>query len=401
MFSLRKGAPFNYYVLRQNILNINEHPDLKVQAFIIPGEEFASTDVVLKVRDNFPFHLTVDFDNFGTRFIREQRYACILRHTNFLGFGDILSLEYRLSQAQTYIARSLSYVFPLKSRLKVSFNLARSKVKLGRELREIDSRSKSRYYSLSAIYNLIYTNRLILNTSMGLDYKDVYNYLLSEKISEDRVRVLRAGLDLDLVDKFGRSILIWNSYFGIPKIMGGLDSVDKRSSRGGSGGKFIKSDITFLRLHKLPLSSYLLFKTQFQFSSYNLPSCEQYLVGGISNMRGYPPAQIVGDRGGVWSAELYLPVYLMPKQWKVPFFNISWYETTKLVIFYDWGWAKLKNPLTTEEKKETVRSAGFGLHFNLPEELFLRLEFGYPLDKTPKDGKHFHLWIRIYKTFNF
>jgi len=75
------------------------------------------------------------------------------------------------------------------------------------------------------------------------------------------------------------------------------------------------------------------------------------------------------------------------------------YDVLKIVGFYDWGNVHLRRPATGEGKNTTLRGAGFGFRLNLPENFFIRVEFAWPLDRTPSDSNHFHPYSQISKEF--
>jgi hemolysin activation/secretion protein len=152
-------------------------------------------------------------------------------------------------------------------------------------------------------------------------------------------------------------------------------------------------------LQKLPFSSTLLWKNQIQLSPYILSAAEQFQVGGIINVRGYPPAEVVGDEGYAMTWEWSIPPYLISKKIKVPLSQARLYDALRLVTFYDWANTRLRRPIVTEEKNKTLTSAGWGVRFNLPENFSLRAEFAWPLDNTPTDGDHMHTLFQVSKEF--
>jgi hemolysin activation/secretion protein len=204
---------------------------------------------------------------------------------------------------------------------------------------------------------------------------------------------------LDLTDKFGRTIITNEVDFGIPDIMGGLEKQDAKASRSGAGGKFIKDTLNLLRLQRMPFNSQLLWKNQFQFSPYILTAAEQFQIGGVADVRGYPPAEHVGDKGYNTTLEWSFPVYFIPKEIKVPLFRVKLYDALRLVTFYDWANVDLRRPQAGEEKKETLSSIGCGLRFNLPGGFSIRIDFAWPLDKRASDNNHLHTWVEASKGF--
>jgi hemolysin activation/secretion protein len=130
-----------------------------------------------------------------------------------------------------------------------------------------------------------------------------------------------------------------------------------------------------------------------------MTSTEQLQLGGIANVRGYPAAEKVGDYGVSTSAELSIPVYIIPKNIKIPFTKTMLYDAVRLVAFYDYGAVRLRRPLSTEKKFDQLSGAGFGVRFNLPRSVYLRADFAWALDKKPSDDNNFHAWLQASVTY--
>ena len=61
--------------LEKSLLVLNEYPDLKATAVLEAGKEFGTTDIVVTVEDKLPFHLVMDYDNFGTESVSKNRFG--------------------------------------------------------------------------------------------------------------------------------------------------------------------------------------------------------------------------------------------------------------------------------------------------------------------------------------
>jgi len=401
--SIKKGEPFNYTDLQKDLVKINEHPDRNAKAILVPGKDPGSTDVVLDVKDYLPVHVSLGYDDFASRFVRRNRYTTTLTDNNLLGQDDILTIQYLRGDANDYYSYSARYLYPVTRDLNIGLFAARSKIVLGKEYTDVLSRGKSRLFSIYGTQNIVKNENLVFNLNFGFDYKDVYNFLSGEVSSQDRLRIAKAGFDFDLTDNFGRTIISDDFNYGIPSIMGGtkahLQPTDKPTSRSGAGGEFLKDTLNLVRLQRLLFGSTLLWKNQLQFSPSILTATEQFQVGGPANNRGYPPAEFVGDRGYSMTWELNLPPYFVPKSLNVPFSKSRIYDAFRIVGFYDWTNVHLKTLQAGDRKNRTVRSAGCGIRLNILENLFARYEIGWPLDKTPSDGKNVHQWIEVTKTF--
>jgi len=397
--TLKKGVPFNYNILKQDLIKINEQPDRFCKTVLAPGKEPGTTDLAIEVKDNLPIHVGFDWDNFGSRYIDKQRYSVRLTHNNLLGFDDRLVFQYQQAQASRYYLKNLRYLFPVNNDLNIGAYAALSKVKLGQEFHDSDARGKSQLYGIFANQSLVDTDNFDMNLNLGFDYKNITNYQFQAVSSHDKISVAKVGFDTDMSDSYGRTLFTYEFDYGIPEFLGSMHKKDVNASRDGAGGKFIKNNINLLRLQRLPFSSTLLWKNQIQMSPYILSAAEQFQLGGITNVRGYPPAEVVGDKGYTMTFELSNPVYLIPKDVIVPFTKTKLYDALKIVTFYDWGNVHLKRPGVGENNNKTLRSVGCGMRFNIPKSLSVRVETAWPLDTTPTDAKHVRTWMSVTKDF--
>ncbi len=398
---LEKGRPFEYGKLRSSLARLNEHPDRTVKAVLVPGKEPGSTDIVLNVEDRLPLHYRIEWDNYASRYVGKDRLIQTVTHNNLCGYDDILSLQFAVAEKEDYRLLSLRYLFPASDATRIGVYASRSKIRLGREYRTVDARGKSRIYGLFSITELLNRSDFSVNLNTGFDYIDSFNFQAGAEQSRDRLRVLKVGLDLDSYDFLnGRTIVSPEASFGISNgILGGFHDKDTRSSRAGAGGRFFKYSLDLIRLQKMPMETTLLWKNQAQACAYPLAASQQIQLGGISNVRGYPSGENVGDRGLTSTLELLMPFYGVPKDIHIPHAKSTLYNALKFALFYDWGYARLKNPQAGEGKSATLRGAGFGFRFNLPEDFSVRADLAWPLGKTPSDEDHFHPWLSVSKEF--
>jgi hemolysin activation/secretion protein len=409
--ALKKGQAFDYEVLKKGMSRINEQPDLNAKAVLAPGKDPGTTDVVLEVKDKLPIHAGLTYDNYASRFLDKDRIKTTVSHNNLLGFEDIFTIQYQLTEGENYTLVSANYLLPVTESLKLGLFAANTKLSLRRDYEDLNARGKSKYCSLFAVQSLFTRDNASLKLNLGFDYKDIYNFQLGQETSRDRMRVAKAGLEFDMSDRFGRTLLTNEVDFGIPDIIGGLKARDSFASQGtdaskgtggsrdGSGGEFIKHALNFVRLQRLPFDNIFYWKSQAQITSNILTAAEQFQIGGIANVRGYPAAEVVGDRGFSSTMAWSIPFYFIPKSFIVPFSKARLYDSIRLVTFYDWANARLRKPAAGEQKDRTLRSIGYGIRIIMPDGFSARIEFAWPLDNMPSDGHHMHSWTEISKSF--
>jgi hemolysin activation/secretion protein len=393
---LESAGYFDYSALQNSLVYINEHPDRKARATLVPGKEPGTTDVVIDVEDRFPFHVSAEYDNYGSRYIGKDRYALVLEHNNLLGFDDKAYFKLQYSEGFDLKLQQGRYSYPLSQDVNIGAYFLRNSIKLGEEFEDVDSRGKAKIYGVFLNSALITEPDLDLRLNLGFDYKSVKNYLLGDQLSRDEVRVAKAGLDLDANDAWGRNVITGEFDLGIPDIMGGMENKDPDSSRDGAGGKFNKWLFNYYRLQSMPFETSLLWKNSAQYSTYNLVASEEFQIGGPASVRGYTPAEYSGDRGFYTSPELSIPWYFISKDSRIPYTeNSKWYDALRFVLFYDWATAKFNTAQPGEKKSQTIRGYGYGLRLNIKDNVSFRVEVGYPEGKTPSDGDHAHPWVEL------
>ncbi len=392
---LKPYGYFDYSALQRSLSYINESPDRTARAILVPGTEPGTTDVIIKVKDNYPFHLGLEYDNYGSRFIERNRYAITLEHNNLFGFDDKAYVKFLQSDAYRLQMQQGRYIFPINSKLDIGGYFLYSRSQLGQEYIDLEAGGKATLYGIFATQTLVERSDLDIRFNVGFDYKKIKNELASIQSSRDELRVFKFGADFDHIDRWGRNILSVEMDFGVPDLMGGMADKDPNCSRAMAGATFQKGIFYFFRLHPMPFDSALLWKNSAQYTNHNLVASEQFQIGGPSSVRGYPPAEYSGDKGYYTALEWSFPAWGLSKDIKVPYREEKLYDALRFVLFYDFGFVNLKNIAVGEHENQTLKGWGVGTRLNLSDDLSFRMEIGYPSGKTPSDSDHAHPWVEF------
>lgn len=394
---LKQNDPFNYSSLQRSLTLINERPDRFAKVILVPGKTPGSTDIIIDAKDYLPIHVGYAHDNFGSRYVGRDRDSVTFEHNNLLGFDDQLYFQFMRSEDSLSTLKSGRYIFPLNDTLNLGVNASYAKTKLGREFAVLDSTGKSTIIGAFLNQTLFSTEYLDIRLNLGFDYKKIRNYLSGTESSRDDARVVKFGFDLDNIDNFGRTLFTAELDMGIPNIMGGLEAKDPRSTRVGAGGKFTKGVFNLYRSQNMPFSSNLLFKNSAQFTNNTLTAAEEFQLGGPYSVRGYAPGETAGDRGLYSAVEWSFPYYFIPKKARIPLTKETWYDTTRLVLFYDWGTTR-SNSKEETIKTRTLNSAGVGFRFSLTNRLSAKLELAWPIGgprSSDTARQHLQPWIEF------
>ena len=307
----------------------------------------------------------------------------------------MFNFKYILSEANAYQMIGGSYILPVTDTFNMGFSTFWSKLHLLDDYKALDIRGNSQIYSFFATQNIADEDNFNFNLNAGLDVKDIFNYQQGQESSRDRMRAAKVGYDIDVTDPLGRTIMSNEINIGLPGFMAGSQAKDDRASITGSGGEFVKFLFNVFRLQPMPFESMILWKNQAQVSTKVLTATEQYQIGGVINVRGYPIAELVGDQGASTAVEWSFPPYLLPKDIKIPFTQTKLYDAVRLVAFYDYGAVWLRKPGPTTKKFDQISDFGFGVRFNLPKHFFFKAEFACPINDQASDGKDIRSWIQI------
>ncbi|MCW8889463.1 MAG: BamA/TamA family outer membrane protein, partial [Sedimenticola sp.] len=122
-----------------------------------------------------------------------------------------------------------------------------------------------------------------------------------------------------------------------------------------------------------------------------LPSSEQFQIGGMYSVRGYPEGLLKGDKGYSFSIEYDVPFpFRESGPWENPFTD-KW----RAFAFFDHGGAfPFKGNNAGVNDDDFLSSIGFGLGVNFDKTLRGRVVVGVPL--SSRDDKHDDVRIHFY-----
>ncbi len=233
------------------------------------------------------------------------------------------------------------------------------------------------------IASLRFSDPLILGVTRSLvasveaDYLNSASALFGTTVSDERTRVLRAGLAYSRAGD-------WN----------GIDALDVTASEGFSllgarqanaalgGPAFAKLDVAAVRLQALPWGFVATLRASGQVTPDHLPASEQFLVGGPVFGQAFDAGALAGDDGLAFVFDLAHPIPspLPPAYLAAP----------KVFVFADWG--RIWNVHTPYEiASDTGASAGAGVSFTLLRKLHLKIGVATPLDR-PREVASIQRW---------
>lgn len=363
---LREGDVFNAKNLQRAMKEINREDYVQVQTDVerqSAGEQ--NTAITLNVRDRFPVNLGFMYDDYGRSYTGAQRVSFLVGMDNLTGLGDKIYGGTILSSGAT--GWMAGYSLPVSSYgTRFSFDFSDSHVKLGGPYKSYGIKGNAQSYFFKLTHPLIQTAKSDLFLYSGYDFVKANtswnNAGIREYSSDYNLHVWRSGLYGMTDDNYGR-------WIGNLALDFGMSGTDKQNS--GADTTFFKLGASATRVQRLFARSMGIVRVGGQYSPNELFAAEQMQLGGPYTLRGYQPAEIIGDYGMSGTIEFRTPVPGLDRVW--PWLD----ERLRLAAFYDWGWIGL-NGNAYDYPSKFLHSVGFGTYLNLTDWLVGQIGVGFP-----------------------
>lgn len=381
------SRPLRSVDLERYLLLLNDLPGLTVRSVLTPSEQATgASTLILRIEKQ---GLTASFsaDNRGSTYIGPVQFGTSLGVNGVAGDHDRLSARYiRSSDFEELEYIELSYRRPLNSEgttFDISGLLSRSEP--GDSVDILDVKGRNRTITIGVTHPLIRSRDQNLFVSGQFTARDTKTRFFADTPdellqSEDRIRVLQAGLSYDRTDDWnGVSLADLEISQGLnilwPRV---TDSPDLSRSNGKSD--FTKVTLELRRLQEIMDDLSLLVGVRGQYSFDSLLASEEFGYGGSDYGRGYDPSEITGDIGIAAKAELR---YDLP----LPQTLFGWRGVAEVLTgaqafaYYDIGRVWLRDPTGGDPDSESGASTGGGLRFTLLDRLQTSLEVAKPLTR--------------------
>jgi len=344
--------------LERALLELNDTPGLQVRSSLRRATAPGTSELVLEVTESRPYSLSVDADNFGSRFTGRNRFGITGMMGSALKLGDRVSLRAMGSSGeQNFI--NLAYRVPVSrygTDLHLSYTYADHE--LGSTLAPLNGGGETHIASLGVSHPLHRTRQARLNIHAGVEVKSFENYLLDEKSTDDSLTNAYLGMDGFFVDDWrGRTFYDLRAQFGVTE----KDVSDPLNSRALGRGDAIVGSATLTRYQSAALlDSYFVMKAMAQVSSKRVLSSDLFAAGGIGTVRGFGLSEITGDHALAVSLE-----YVLPVAWDIPLPG-SGGRPLAVFGFIDHARVYVQDPQPGEEDTD-ITGAGVGLRLNVPK----------------------------------
>ncbi len=354
---------------QRQLLLLNEYSDLKAQAVLKPGAAQGTADIVVKVEDSSPIHFGLDYNNWGIPETGENRFGLTFDAGNIFGDGD----EFRFRGVLQTPTDDASTFFQLRYNTPVNVNGTRVGVEYqrgdfssGDGLAQIlDVRGDADIISGFVTHALVRKLNHTSDLGLTLSHKSIRNDIFGNvPLAREDYMSARVDYRGDWRSVSGRSLVAAS----LTKGFGGDGGILTSNPR--ANDDFTKINVDALRIQNLGGPFYGVLRGSGQIGFDSLYSIEQFALGGISSVRGYTQAELLGDSGYAVTAELrWSPIKDNP-------------EIFQVVTFIDHGGVSIHDKFPGELPADSLTGAGFGFRSSLNENTHLTLDIGFPISPS-------------------
>lgn len=365
--------------LEERVLTLNDLPGLTTRAVLIPGLEYGTTTTEFLASEK-SYDGEVSLNNYGRPEIGRTRADASFNLNNPFGIGDQLGVRTSMSEHGLLKLGGLNYSLPLNvygTRLALSYT--HIDYGIGGELARLDIQGKSQLASATVIHPFLRSASQNLYGTFAVRSFTGKQEALGVELSKSRVSVVEAGTawnhvsdSFDVATAALRVSSNFNSY---------------KEDHSNVGQKFkIDGDVSYL--YNLGQSWSVKLAGAAQWTPDTLADAEKFSLGGPTSVRGYPSADVRGDRGAFGSLEL---------RYRTTLFGApGWFG-----VFADGGRVSRVEQVEGLPKSNTIGSAGFGATFFPTKGTQLEVLAAKPTSSLdPSDQrKNGRVWVNLTTRF--
>lgn len=385
---LKRGAgmPLNVFKLTEALQRLQQNPLFsRVKARLVAGSSPQKSLLLVELVQTPAISGTVVVDNKNSTAVGSTEITAALKDNSLLGLGDSLIVEGGFTGGKsTY---NLSYILPVNTAngtIAINASRGRSRI-IEQPFASLDINSQFTSYSLAFRQPLIESESTDFALGVVADIKRSQSYLFNNEpfsfnpgAENGKSNVTAIRFTQDWTRKNSTSVITLASRLNL-----GLGLFGATTNKMGTDGRFISWNgfAEWAQALDADKQAILVTRMTTQITTDSLLLGEQFAVGGVDSVRGYPYNYLVGDSGISGSIELQLPIVN----------DRNGIGSIQLVPFFDVGRVWNTSPSL---RSNTLSSLGLGLRYQLKDYLYMNLDWGMPLlntDSLPNNSLSFSI----------
>ncbi|MDB4444533.1 hypothetical protein N9174_04265 [bacterium] len=366
--------------LERAYLLTNDLPSAETNVVLEPGGDPGTVDVILKTKDKTAVSLGLDYNNYGSEVVGENRFGAKFDVTD-PWLGSTLSLRVITSREWGDTALGTAdWTIPVNN-YGTKFGvgaLTSNYAVVGVGLADLGFEGDSTFYHGNLTHPFLKKRDKNLSGTLGYEHKKTNNFQFEDILaSTDETDEGYLGLNFDNLDRFlGKNFLSFRYYYGSADV----DS-QPPPSRPAADDRFNRLFFELSRVQKIKGYTNILLSAFGQYSPDRLLPFDGFVIGGYGTVRGQPPFVFIGDSGYAATAELmFAPPFLSEKV----FLGQRVGEMVQIALFFDAAGTWINDASLGQSDRESLQGYGAGLRLYYKDWFRFRFDVGFPVDRLPE-----------------
>ncbi len=378
---LQEGQHYSMDDLERGLLLANDLSGIQADGVLKAGSAPGSSDLALTVRDTAWLSGQLSAGNQGSRTTGYAQAVGQLALNDLSGYGDQIRLTGVRAEDLDYV--QLGYATPLGTDgLRLDLDVSRLNYRLGKEFEDLDAEGRFDVYQVGLSYPLTRLAARNLWVSFGLAHRDSRDEVLGTVVRERDVDSATLSLYGDQRSEQGGSAFSWR--LDLSQGEARLQRADDRASDQDGpriAGSFTRLNGNALWDQWLAPAWYLRVRGSGQWAPNNLDSSQQFSLGGMYGVRGYPTSEGAGDSGAL----MQLEVHRLLGDLGLPGFEAYAFLDGGVVRQHHSLWSGW-NTAESEHNTYALYASGLGLRWSHASGLGLDAVLAAPLGSNPGTG---------------
>ena len=382
--------------LEKGLVLSNEIPKVKTEIVLQQGEKAGEVDMAVNVKDStflsFGLDGGIDYNNYGSVYTSENRYGATANIYDHYWGSELKIRGVVGDSVEDSALVTADWRLPLnRYGTRMDAHYITANYLIGEGLEFMGLGGDTEIYGLRIAHPMVTKKNKRFELWGGYQYKHVETEISGE-LRLDKVHTWHLGFSFDNLDRYlGKNIVFFDYRRGWLEPQEEYDWSDESAS---SSFSIFKLDLA--RIQKIYGYTSLLLRGSGQYSSHNLVSSEQMVIGGYGSVRGFEPAIAIGDGGYQLTAELMLPPPFVADK---KMFDQRVTQLFQLAAFYDFAQVYVNDPPPGYLHTQHLAGAGLGVRIFYKDRFVFKYDCGFPLnkqDQQEEDVIHYFM-----TSFNF
>lgn len=368
--------------LQSSLLRFNRTNAAQLRVELKPGQSFGSTDLEIGIVEPKQHSFRIGVDNLGSEVTGGTRIGLSYVNQSLFGWRDTLNLA--AMSASGLKSYTMDYGIPINrwgGRLNLARNQDDTQLKYG-PFASLYITGQSTSTALLLRQPLHFGERSQFDLLASVRKRDVSNKISGVFLSSTATQDVQLGVEYQSADDSGQWLTSYSVYNGKTENAG----VSKRYTVGQGALRRTQFLAPGWALRGALSAQHT--------TSDELPSSEQYFLGGEGRVRGYTVGSFSGDQGALLSLELHHPITGRPSESSSQVYSAAGF------FFMDTGQVRqILPPDSTQEKTKRLSSLGWGVEAAIGRYLSARVTLAYGLQELPDEIRRYTASVQIYSQF--